>query len=244
MTDVDQSPTSDTTEAARAPVRTLSWARIAALVLAFAWFGGAVGYFVGVERDDDPDAVDVGFLFDMSTHHAQAIDMALYEVMNGEDSRVLLFAREVLVSQNYEMGLMAQRLFDDGLRLEDRPTTAMHWMGMPVPLVEMPGLATEAQMERLKNAGGAEADRLFLELMSAHHVGGIHMSEYTAVHGNDPSLRDLAARMARNQRLEVNDYVQTAEELGIDADMPEPMAVPEVSDILAGKLMDESSDHG
>jgi len=210
------------------PAPTLSWPRIAALVVAFTWLGGAIGYFVATDRHDEPDPVDVGFLFDMSTHHSQAVDMALQTVGRGEDSLIQQFAREILVGQSYEIGLMGQRLFDAGLRLEDRPPDAMGWMGMAVPVAEMPGLATDAQMAALRAAEGAELDRLFLELMAAHHVGGIHMAEHAAANGADASLRDLAARMARNQRLEVNDYIQLAREHGIDADLPGPMAVADI----------------
>lgn len=220
--------------AAAPPAPTLSWPRIAVLVVAFMWLGGALGYFVATDRDDEPDPVDVGFLFDMSTHHAQAVDMALSAVGRGEDSLIQQFAREILVGQSYEIGLMGQRLFDVGLRLEDRPPEAMAWMGMAVPANEMPGMASDAEVAALSAAEGAELDRLFLELMAAHHVGGIHMAEYAAAHGADASLRDLAARMARNQRLEVNDYIQLAREHGIDADLPDPMAVDDIDEGAAG----------
>ena len=42
--------------------------------------------------------------------------------------------------------------------------------------------------------------------MGEHHLGGVHMAEYAAEHGSDPQIRELAARMARNQRIEAKEY--------------------------------------
>jgi uncharacterized protein (DUF305 family) len=84
--------------------------------------------------------------------------------------------------------------------------TTMAWMGMPTPLRQMPGMATPEQVEALRDAKGAEADRLFLELMTQHHLGGAHMSEFAAAEAADPKVRELAQRMATNQRIEVNEY--------------------------------------
>lgn len=71
-----------------------------------------------------------------------------------------------------------------------------------------------------------DADALFLELMAEHHRGGIHMADYAADNASDPGARALAARMARNQAIEVNEYARTAERLGLDVDI-EPVVVGE-----------------
>ena len=63
----------------------------------------------------------------------------------------------------------------------------MAWMGMPVPLDQMPGLATDEQMKQLRDASGAESDKLFLELMAAHHRGGVHMAEHVYRHATNDS---------------------------------------------------------
>ena len=54
---------------------------------------------------------------------------------------------------------------------------AMAWMGMPTPVDQMPGMATEAQLEELAASSGAAADELFVELMAAHHAAASHMAE-------------------------------------------------------------------
>jgi len=94
----------------------------------------------------------------------------------------------------------------------------------------MPGLATDDQMERLKAAKGAEADALFLELMSNHHRGGVHMADYAYRHADSSSVRDLAQRMAWVQATEINEFRDTAarNHLPVDIDPAQP-TVPDPS---------------
>jgi uncharacterized protein (DUF305 family) len=66
-------------------------------------------------------------------------------------------------------------------------------------------MATEAQLDELQAATRAAADALFVELMAAHHEGGIHMAEHAAEHGSRADVRSLAERMAANQRGEIVD---------------------------------------
>ena len=103
---------------------------------------------------------------------------------------------------------MAMLMAQDGLARPDLDLdrTAMGWMGMGTPLGSMPGWVPEDRVQALREAEGVEADVLFLELMQDHHRGGVHMAEYEAANGSDPVLRELAARMARNQTIEVNEY--------------------------------------
>jgi uncharacterized protein (DUF305 family) len=192
--------------------------RVVAVVLVALFFGGAVGYFIGVGRPPGNDSVDVGFYRDMTAHHDQAIQMALTELANGENTTVRAFAQEVVIFQRWEMGRMYEQLldWDAGTGPQD---TAMRWMGMPVPSTAMPGLATEEQLQALRDAEGADADALFLDLMAEHHRGGAHMSAYAATHADDPDVRALAQLMKRNQGIEIAEFRQTAERLGFDVDI-------------------------
>jgi uncharacterized protein (DUF305 family) len=70
----------------------------------------------------------------------------------------------------------------------------------------MPGMQPPQAMDALEAATGDDAGRLFLTMMRDHHLGGVHMAEYAAEHGSDDDIRDLATRMARNQRVEANEY--------------------------------------
>ncbi len=69
--------------------------------------------------------------------------------------------------------------------------------GMP-----MMGLASQQDMRLLGEAEGVQAERLFLELMIAHHAGGIQMAERAAQDAAQPEVRALAEAMAASQEVE------------------------------------------
>lgn len=199
---------------------TLGWGRLTVLALALLWLGGAIGFVVGV-RDSapGPETADVGYLQDMISHHEQALEMSLLELSRSREPGVQVFAREILQFQSYEVGLMEARLREWGYLRENRPDSAMAWMGMATPVADMPGLATEDQMSRLRDAQGTEADRLFLELMATHHRGGADMGLAAAERASDEWVAELAARQARNQIIEINELILASDRLGLEADI-------------------------
>ena len=54
---------------------------------------------------------------------------------------------------------------------------AMAWMGMPTNDDHMPGMATDEQLDELAGSSRERGDDLFIDLMVAHHKGGIDMVE-------------------------------------------------------------------
>jgi uncharacterized protein (DUF305 family) len=224
VTDADDGGRDDD---APGPRPTLSWARIVALVAVFAFFGGAVGYFVATPRKASASSVDSGFRYDMISHHVQAVDMSMIALDHITDPTILSFAKEILEYQSYEIGLMEQGLREDGLSVYARPETAMGWMGMdPMDPQSMPGMATATQLQQLRDATGQDAEVLFLELMTTHHRGGINMAEYAAAHAKGQALRAFAESMARNQAIEINEMSAAAKQLGLPADLPDHVSVP------------------
>jgi uncharacterized protein (DUF305 family) len=210
----------------------LSWPRVAVLGAALTFLGFALAVFL--QRDTPPgeSSVDVGFVQDMISHHEQAIELSSMESGNGSNATVRVFASEVLIFQSRELGVMDQMLHEWGYSRGDRSNQAMTWMDMaPVPVEEMPGMIPEDRVDEMRGARGAQADALFLELMAEHHVGGLHMAQYAAENADDHDVRELAATMARNQALEVNEYAQTAERLGLPVTI-ERVPVPEYPGLL------------
>lgn len=144
----------------------------------------AIGYRFGarttiVHHND----VDTGFLQDMRIHHEQAVAMSSIYLNVSPDGNVTLrnIAREIMLDQALESGRMVQmlRMFNEAETNET--DTVMGWMGTPVPMSDMPGLATDAQMNELsKQANGTAADNYYITLMITHHKGAIHMAEYAA----------------------------------------------------------------
>lgn len=195
------------------------------LMVALAFLVGAVGYLIGVRTSEtSTSSIDVGFLVDMSDHHDQAVRMALMELANGQDPTVRGFAQDVLLFQRSELGAMGVLLDEQGATRPDLDPErmAMVWMDMGTPVGSMPGMATEAQLIALDAARGTEADLLFLDLMTAHHRGGLHMAQYAAGHGADARVRTIASRMATYQEVEIREYEATRERLDATFGAPGP----------------------
>lgn len=197
----------------------LSWPQLVVLVAAFAFLAGAAVYFFE-NRESSPSAVDAGFYQDMIFHHEQAVEMSLIELENGSDPTVRSFAQEIVIFQEYEIGRMDARLRQWGLDRLDADDTSMSWMGDGMRTGDMPGLASEEQLDGLRAAEGAAADVRFLELMAEHHRAGADMAHYAAEHADDDDVRSLARLIARNQAVEIVEFARTAERLGFDVDIP------------------------
>jgi uncharacterized protein (DUF305 family) len=201
---------SDSATTATAPATdAVVWFKRITMAVALAFLVGALGYFIGVRTTYPPgNEVDAGFLRDMTDHHDQAVTMAEIELAYGADPVAKAFAMEVIMFQQRELGRFQNFAEERGFAPADYSPerTTMEWMGMPTPLKDMPGMATDEQLDALRASRGVEADKLFLTLMQTHHLGGAHMSDHEAKHGADPKIRDMAATMARNQRAEIGEY--------------------------------------
>ncbi|WP_344385072.1 DUF305 domain-containing protein [Streptomyces thermolineatus] len=68
----------------------------------------------------------------------------------------------------------------------------------------MPGMATEAELEQLREAEGEEAEVLYLRLMTEHHRAGVDMAEAGEEMAGTEEIRDLAAGMVEGQASEIN----------------------------------------
>jgi uncharacterized protein (DUF305 family) len=168
-----------------------------------------IGYVGGIVtptlRAPGNESAEAGFARDMSTHHAQAVAMAMLEVQNGSDPAVIQLAYNIALAQQNEIGQMAVWLQDWHL-LPTGDRTAMSWMpGPKVTLINglMPGMASLDQMNELTAARGTASDILFCQLMLNHHVGGIHMVEGILQLTHNTQVHSLATTMLRDQQGEV-----------------------------------------
>ena len=188
-----------------------------ALVVAIGFLAGAVGYLLGTRSEKVPsNTVDIGFLQDMSDHHDQAIQMALLTYTRTDDPTIPVVAQDVLIFQSRGTREMAVMLADHGaVRPDyDPERLTMQWMDMGTTLADMPGMASPDDMTELGQLTGRDTHQRFLELMSAHHQGGVHMASYAAEHAADPQVRALADRMAKYQASEVDEYQQYLAKIG------------------------------
>jgi Domain of unknown function (DUF305) len=111
--------------------------QVITLVVALCLLAGIVGWRVGHREPNHPSAtsVDVGFLYDMTAHHQQALTIALDYIRNGDDPRLLQMAREIVTYQSSEIGTMNTYLAQWG-RVGDEQEKAMGWMQPSIPRSE------------------------------------------------------------------------------------------------------------
>ena len=188
------------------------------LVVAGIVLSGAIAFTVGESRGRGAhNGSDIGFLQDMRLHHEQAVVMSLVYIdasstgtPEGLASRGILrlIAREIIIAQSSESGRMVQLLRQFKASETNETDQVMGWMNEPLPLNQMPGYATDAQLQQLRNTRGKEVDTLFAQLMIAHHNGGIHMAEHASMHGKNSEVTALAKVMASAQKFEVKELTR------------------------------------
>lgn len=170
---------------------------LAAVLLAALWAGLALP----PSRPGD-DSVAAGFARDMIVHHEQAVEMA--EILRDRtgDLELRLLATDIALTQQAQIGRMQGWLDAWGL-----PTTgnqpAMEWMGMPTDGA-MPGMATEDEVDRLRDAPVAEAEGVFLTLMIDHHRAGVTMAQAALDHDIPTAVRQLAEGIVASQQAEID----------------------------------------
>ena len=180
---------------------------LSVLAVAIAVLCGALGWLVGNNRAiPDPNRVDVGFLQDMRTHHEQAVNLGLYYLeLQGTNADLRVIAREIVFGQSIEIGRMIQLLRLYGATETNESDVAMTWMNEPTPSDRMPGLASDADIDKLLASSGKDADQLFIDLMIAHHQGGLHMAQYAVDHANEIEARRFAYSMVVGQTGDIDE---------------------------------------
>ncbi len=149
---------------------------------------------------------DVDFMQGMIMHHSQAVEMTALIPSHTENKEIGLLGARISRSQSDEMNFMKH-----WLALRGEPIS-MAMPGMPdmdkngQPMQAMPGMLTPAQMNALRQARGAEFDRLFLSGMIQHHNGALIMVKAlfdAPGAGQDADLFDFATDADNTQRAEI-----------------------------------------
>jgi uncharacterized protein (DUF305 family) len=142
----------------------------------------------------------------MIMHHAQAVEMTALIASHTENKDLRLLGARISSSQSGEIRFMKRWLAARGeplsMAMPEMPTMDMS----PEKLALMPGMLTPEQMEALRNAKGAEFDRLFLTAMIQHHNGALTMVKDlfdTAGAGQDADVFNFATDADNTQRAEI-----------------------------------------
>ena len=136
----------------------------------------------------------------MIIHHQQAVLMSSLAGKRTNNETIVDLAKRIDVSQEDEINFMASWLYDRGENKKDMPH---HHMDMDMG---MAGMATLKQLEELKNTKATDFDRLFLQLMIAHHDGALKMvEELKEFSGSayDPILSEFVSDLVNDQGVEI-----------------------------------------
>ncbi|MFY1685448.1 DUF305 domain-containing protein [Micromonospora sp. WMMD730] len=154
-------------------------------------------------------AADSRFVQGMIPHHTQALAMTALLAGRTTSPDVTLLAKRIEVSQGDEMARMRAWLAERNVPAAGGHDGAAHD-------ALMPGMLTAAQFDQLKQARGAEFDRLFLTAMIRHHQGALTMVEqlYAAGGGLEPASDQFAREVNADQGIEIQRMQQMLAKLG------------------------------
>lgn len=159
-----------------------------------------------------------GFARDMQVHHDQGVELAMIIRDRTDDPDLRQLAYDIATAQSNQSGQMYGWLAQWNLP-QAAAEPSMTWMSRPSldgatdhhgnagtthePGAAMPGLATPAQMDELRAATGPAAEKLFLELMIAHHQGAIEMGDAVLTRTTIGVVTDFATGMILAQESEI-----------------------------------------
>ena len=158
---------------------------------------------------------DVRFLQGMIVHHEQAILMSSMVGKRTNNPTIVDLADRIDASQEDEISFMEGWLKDRGENVPEENEHSMmdhgnnhHNMGhhdMSMHL-DMVGMASPKQLEELENSKSTDFDRLFLQLMIAHHDGALEMVKDLKKFSGaayDPILNEFVSDLVNDQGVEI-----------------------------------------
>ncbi|PCG84656.1 DUF305 domain-containing protein [Streptomyces sp. WZ.A104] len=143
---------------------------------------------------DTANSADFRYAQMMIEHHRQALVMTELTPDRASSTSVKRLAERISAGQKPEIGAMEGWLKRNGG--DERKQHHDH--------AGMPGMATEAQLKKLRAADGKAFDKLFLELMITHHQGAITMATEALSEGNDVIVEQMANDVVAQQTVEIN----------------------------------------
>ncbi|MGY1502850.1 DUF305 domain-containing protein [Streptomyces sp. QTS52] len=144
--------------------------------------------------DDSPNSADISYARRMIEHHAQAIEITELVPKRAQSAPVKLLAERIAAAQGPEIAAMQGWLKDNGS--DEKSSGHTH--------EAMPGMATEAQLTKLRAAKGKAFDELFLTLMITHHEGAVTMATEVKGQGNNVRIEEMADDVIAQQTAEIN----------------------------------------
>lgn len=149
--------------------------------------------------DNTPNSSDFGYATMMIQHHSQALVMTELAPDRAGSSQIKRLAERIAASQKPEIGAM-----EGWLKINGGEEKAKKEGGHDHGSMDMPGMATEAQLAKLRAAKGKAFDDLFINLMVTHHQGAVTMATEALSGGNNVQLEEMASDVIAQQTSEIN----------------------------------------
>ena len=151
-------------------------------------------------------ADDVSFMQNMIGHHFQAVQMAALVGERSNFEEVVEIAGRIDAAQSDEIEFMRGWLTERNQEAPDPAVIAQSEHGLHHRFHNMAGMASAEEMAALAAANGPDFDRMFLQLMIAHHEGAIEMvDDLLELPGSayDPVLFDFTTDIKNDQTAEI-----------------------------------------
>jgi uncharacterized protein (DUF305 family) len=141
---------------------------------------------------------DANFVRMMIPHHHQALVLSGLAPNRTTNTELLALAERIDVEQTVEIATMQQWQAFNGFDATD-PVSAYEMMMQDPMMIEMMGMATQAELDQLETLSGSAFDQLFLQLMIDHHQGAVDMCVEVMTNGQELVLQSIANEMLTTQ---------------------------------------------
>lgn len=149
-------------------------------------------------EDDGFNQADLMFMNMMNVHHDQAIEMAELSKNRTNNENILNLSRNISEAQKAENHQMSEWMTNLGYKSGNHHPMA--------------GMASENEMQKLRDSNGSEFNKNFAKLMIEHHEGGIEMAQNFHDAGRNSELRKMQQNMIQKQQTEIEKMNKWLEE--------------------------------
>lgn len=152
---------------------------------------------------------DVSFAQLMIPHHQQAVQMADMAITGASSPEVLKLAEQIKAAQDPEIATMESWLTTWGVgdQMEGMDPSAPangDMGGMDMGGLSASGMMSMDDMDKLSKATGEDFDRMWLQMMIAHHQGAITMAQQVLDTTSNPDVQKLAQAVVDGQTTEID----------------------------------------
>ena len=173
------------------------------LVMPLLLLVGLAVFWLVASRAPAEGSPEVAFARDMATHHAQAVEMALIVRDRSADEELRRFALDIILTQQAQIGQM-----QGWLAVWGQPLAG------PQPDMQMPGMATQQQVNELQTLPVTAMETSFLQLMIRHHQAGVAMAQAALGQTRRTEVVRLATAIVQAQQSEISYMDQLLKQRG------------------------------